>query len=725
STDADLLSSVETELAQLEEYVINQTIPTVAPLQIVSELKEECEIPISIEEDNCESYCPYHCEPACNQVCQVHCDESCLFYTTHFARQKSELASQQAQDDILLQQTQLALVAIAVEVRNSTLPSISQDSIENSGKPNNDEKIIAAAQEPTIAIAIPETETTAVVANEFVEDKVMTNAEVFLNMIYILAIQERRKRIEAKRIAEEEIQKQRDAQRIAREQQLLEEANCLMEQHEMFMADAHSRSFAIALVAQERLKRELASQAQENKVMLQNDLESASYEKLLAVAEAHRKELEREINWSIAEVLAMAEQEKNQRAVEAKVAEDLRIEAARQKQELLRLQRLEEEAKREKALKAQLEAQACERKLREEEQRKKVLAEAELQRQLQQKLKDERRRQREAEEAKQRAAADHIEVLKREAQILKEKQNAELKYMAAADSDAKKRDMYDKQKQLDEAKQKKQHTSVLQELVHWIRSREQEANMQMIATHLMTLEDRRSQLYMKRLQVENNALKAHQVYLLQKHRWFSKWHYHFKYHRNCKIIQRWWRHQFEINKHTIAASRLQSVFRGYHVRRKIANALQMAKFVDDDEFDYGEVDVDEFLGPVAAIDLEDEPPPQSIPINQQDEEEMDWNQDNTMNHVKSDILNQVEDHDNVEYHVEERVEMEVSHSNSESAMSKLYQRMQRAVKTKGKKKLLQKTENCAVQWSSSGKKAKKVNVPSLVERLRRTTAATR
>ncbi|RHZ05956.1 hypothetical protein DYB37_006370 [Aphanomyces astaci] len=211
-----------------------------------------------------------------------------------------------------------------------------------------------------------------------------------------------------------------------------------------------------------------------------------------------------------------------------------------------------------------------------------------------------------------------------------------------------------------------------------------------------------------------------------------------------------------------AATTVQAAYRGYFIRNKLAAALASVTvrpcvFVDGDEFEYDEVDLDAFLGGAPEIDDDDDerddddderddvtgplpplPRPGWADPLEEDEDRGGGGCLNTSPHP-------VVPHHLFPSHVDvlERGYCEClplkppAAAVTKASSSSLYKRMQNAIAhgRKGKKsnaaapKQTKDNNNTtvvsSVTWSSSGRKAKKVNVPSLVDRLRKTTAATR
>ncbi|KAF0695630.1 Aste57867_13581 [Aphanomyces stellatus] len=204
-----------------------------------------------------------------------------------------------------------------------------------------------------------------------------------------------------------------------------------------------------------------------------------------------------------------------------------------------------------------------------------------------------------------------------------------------------------------------------------------------------------------------------------------------------------------------AAKSVQSVFRGFHIRKKLASALEQAKFVDGDEFDYNEVDLDDFLGGAPELDEDDEADVSVAATlrwsSSPSHDECGGDGGSAPRHgnqsPRDDDDDARDDEDGVDgvslsspppHHVSSSIagpsfpSTACSSSEPPSSMSTLYKRMQKAIAHGRKAKHPSKAKPIAkdstatsVTWSTSGKKAKKVNVPSLVDRLRRTTASNR
>ncbi|ETW02194.1 hypothetical protein H310_05761 [Aphanomyces invadans] len=212
-------------------------------------------------------------------------------------------------------------------------------------------------------------------------------------------------------------------------------------------------------------------------------------------------------------------------------------------------------------------------------------------------------------------------------------------------------------------------------------------------------------------------------------------------------------HLLDRQMHTAtAAAKVQSAYRGFHIRKKLTSALAAIKFVDGDDFDYDEVDLDTFLGgaPELDEDVSDAAgPPPPLPVArpgwtappENDAAPSPSNGSNTSLHamVPQRLLPSDVDASEREF-VDATLPCAVEKQAEPSTASSLYKRMQIAIahgrkggKGKAAKGKDSKSSNNnstsnvvkSVTWSSSGKKAKKVNVPSLVDRLRKTTAASR
>ncbi|OQR82765.1 hypothetical protein ACHHYP_15583 [Achlya hypogyna] len=633
------------------------------------------------------SYCSAHCAPTCESACAEHCAATnCAYFRASLAAQNVRAATRDAEDQALLSLALQSVQAIADAARVATASPL---------RPPEPASTCPVPAEPPPAELDPAAEAAA---------------------------EARRRQQEARRRDEE--QRTALANALAeRDRCLAEEAQRLEAEHALLVEDRRSRAAA----AHARQQAERIAQDTEQAQMQANDAASAAWSRELTV----RARWAWEVGRSAAEEYELQRQETGQRALEAQAAAARQLEADRRRHEALRIERLAEEARRETALRARLEEQARERERAADAARQRAQAEDEARRRQQQQAEDERRLQREAEERRQRTVFERIEAERRQAiQAEQRRAQNEVQRMAAADGEAHAREAADEvarraaeaaarqQRELMAATQLK--SLVLRTLVAQLQVREQEARARLLAQQLMALEDRRSRL----VQRARYAELAAQVSARVQSRSFSAWVRAFQVRGRrahaAVCIQRRWRQRRQHD----AAARVQSAFRGFHVRRKIASALALAKFVDDDDFEYEAVDVDDFLGPVDVLDLDDEPPPRNWEPETPPVDAPDCGPEDDGREAS-----------------EEEADLPTPAPAAEaeaSAVSKLYQRMQRAIKAKprvdrGKKALPKKTPAASsnhdvsqsVTWSTSGKKAKKVNVPSLVERLRRATAATR
>ncbi|RHY79527.1 hypothetical protein DYB26_002474 [Aphanomyces astaci] len=226
-------------------------------------------------------------------------------------------------------------------------------------------------------------------------------------------------------------------------------------------------------------------------------------------------------------------------------------------------------------------------------------------------------------------------------------------------------------------------------------------------------------------------------------------------HRKQQTLMKNQQNFFKNQRAAAAATTVQAAYRGYFIRNKLAAALASVTvrpcvFVDGDEFEYDEVDLDAFLGGAPEIDDDDDerddvtgplpplPRPGWADPLEEDEDRGGGGCLNTSPHpvVPHNLFpSQV---DVLERGFCECLPLKPpAAAVTKASSSSLYKRMQNAIAhgRKGKKsnaaapKQTKDNNNTtvvsSVTWSSSGRKAKKVNVPSLVDRLRKTTAATR
>ncbi|EQC32042.1 hypothetical protein SDRG_10240 [Saprolegnia diclina VS20] len=797
AADVALLSAVETDLADLDLYDVRSAIevdprsvattpndmplpPTPTPNVTLASNGAAAPVPeeasLATEDEASVSYCHAHCEPSCDAVCLAHCAlVMCSYYSSSAAAAAARHAASMAEDEVFWSLSQQSVQAIAIAARVPTvltespsdaLPANNVDAAAVIGSPtklDHEARCEAIERKHRERVAAMEAERAAADAAYEAQQRELEREISFLlpALPYVIAAETRRlakqRRDEARQRAEDALR----AEQAAHDRRLADEARRLDEEHQAFREDRRSRAIHIAIARNERLAIEGARATNERSLMGAEDAASMALAQALVAVAAWMRNVDR----SRTEERAMAAAEAIERAREAAVAEADRIARERERREALRRERLEEEARREAAIQAVLAQEAAARAALKKQALEKEAAERRL---LAQREED-CRRKRLADEQRQRTALERVEAVRREAQARdaaeKERQREaqmreeerqrqderarrqreaarrqetfEQACMERTDREAQAREAADRDDAARLAHYRRDtHASVLRDLVVWAQVREHEVRQRHLSSYLLALEDRRSFLLRKRSRVDAYAGAILGVAHVSRARWWRVWVREYGMHierRAAICLQRAWRRWQHFRRH--AAARVQSAFRGFHLRRKLASALELAKFVDDDDFDYDQVDVDAFLGPVDDFDLDEEPPPRPrVGWEATPETESDQGTSVALPDAAPTaypvIDNQRRDDEGEDQAVVAPLPLPAP---PESTASKLYQRMQKAVKmhrpklarNPPPKKAQVDDVSQSVTWSTSGKKAKKVNVPSLVERLRRTTAASR
>ncbi|KDO28846.1 hypothetical protein SPRG_22177 [Saprolegnia parasitica CBS 223.65] len=785
AADVALLSAVETDLADLDLYDVHTamqvdqrqvaTTPLLPPTprSDVRALAPDAIALTSTTDADVVSYCHAHCEPSCAAVCTTHCAPvTCPYYSSSVAAAEARHAASAAEDEVFLALSQQSVQAIAIAARVPTdarLPTTTVDTDSVVGSPtmalNYEARCDAIERKHRERVAAMEAERAAADAAYEAQQRELQREISFSSIFQRHAVARHRRGEPTPRQAASPRARQRAedalrAEQAAHDRRLADEARRLDEEHRAFREDCRSRAVEIALARDERLARENARACDERSAMRAEDAASLAVAQALAALAAWTRNVDR----TRIEERAMAAAEASERAREAAIAEADRIERERERREALRRERIEDEARREAVIKAVLAQEAAMR----DALKKQALAKEEADRRLLEQREEDRRRKRLADEQRQRATLERIEAAQRDAEardaadkerhrlaqmrekeLQRQQEEARMQREAAAvaqrretreqacmervDREAQAREAADRDYAARLARYRREtHASVLRDLVVWVQAREHEVRQRHLSGYLMGLEDRRSFLLRKRSRVDAYAGAILGVAHASRARWWRGWvHMHIE-RRAARCLQRCWRQLQERRRHAYAAARVQSAFRGFHLRRKLASALELAKFVDNDDFEYDQVDVDAFLGPVDALDLDDEPPPmprvgwEATP--ETETEPIEETSDVVLADASNAVINNTHRAEN-----EEEDEAPPMQAPPESTASKLYQRMQKAVKMhrpKPARKPPPKKDrvddaSTSVTWSTSGKKAKKVNVPSLVERLRRTTAASR
>ncbi|KAG9411969.1 hypothetical protein AC1031_017606 [Aphanomyces cochlioides] len=746
--DANLIASMEATLADVQTCVLPRSCDHPVVVSVERTAMETPELVSKPARDTSEStaatFCVDHCPPCCIGPCKTHCPPDCiLFVALSDAKTKAD-AILAAEEAAFMQLALASVEKIAADVRSQPKRESLNSAAECSAVP---------AVDP-MATSDPGAEQKARERLEQIERSQQALEAQERALAELVAAEERAQRerelARQTKLVADERRRQDEAQRLAAEARKQREiAQQAIDAMEMAAEERQMRAW---LRAKEESSVKDARQAMEREEMAMREFERAERRRLEVEASMRRqREVEirqRQEEREREELARMETVEREQRAIAA-AEKERRLQVEKEKQELERRRLAEakkalEEAQRQERQRQLEQREEAERKAREEQQR---LEEEETQRrqECERKAKEQRRleeeeRQRSLEAATRQRQQQHFQakVLPTMIQRHREKQEQRLALESMAEEE--------KQSMLVETMLKKEERALT--LAKWLRRWKSmvvcSGRQKAMAASCIQHGWRRQKKHVRAAQAVQRRWRAYKVTkALRRRRQDARTAAHVANRQlvASRQIQRAWRRfdrrkrqQLELED---AAAKVQSAYRGFHIRKKLTTALQLAKFVDGDEFEYDEVNLDEFLGGTPEIDDEDD-----AHDNIEKEDSVDetpilhrhaWFPSMDDDPPPVDHLPAVAIHQTTIQHEAKgssnQESPEVKTTTTASTASSLYKRMQRAIAHgRRKQKPTSKPKPdvaTTVTWSTSGKKAKKVNVPSLVDRLRRTTASSR
>ncbi|KAF0740478.1 hypothetical protein Ae201684_004212 [Aphanomyces euteiches] len=738
--DATLIASMEATLADVQTCLLPWSCDHPVVVSVERTAMETPEVVSKPAHDTSEAtettFCVDHCPPCCIGPCKTHCPPDCIvFLALSDAKTKAD-AILAAEEAAFMQLALASVEKIAADVRSQPKRESLNSAAECSA--------VVPAVDP-MATSDPEAEQKARERLEQIERSQQALEAQERALAELVAAEER---------AQRERELARQAEIVADERRRQDEAQRLAGEARKQREIAQQAIDAMEMAAEERQMRAwLRAKEESNAKDARQAMERAERQRLQVEAsmrrqrevEIRRREEERERE----ELARMETVEREQRAIAA-AEKERRLQVEKEKQELERRKLADakkaledaQRQERQRQLEQARQREEAERKAREEQQRLEEEEETQRRQERERNAKEQRRleeeeRQRSLEAATRQRQQQHFQakVLPTMIQRHREKRKQRLALESMAEEE--------KQSMLVETMLKKEERAF--SLAKWLRRWKSmvvsSGRQKVMAASCIQHGWRRRQRQKKHVraaQAVQRRWRAHKAAKeLRRRRQDARTAAHVANRQLAasRQIQRAWRRfdrrrrqQLELED---AAAKVQSAYRGFHIRKKLTTALQLAKFVDGDEFEYDEVNLDEFLGGAPEIDDED------------DFEKEDSVDETPILHRHAwfpstdDDLPPVDHLPAVAIH-QTTIQPEAKGSSNQenpevkttaSTASSLYKRMQRAIAHgRRKQKPTSKPKPdvaTTVTWSTSGKKAKKVNVPSLVDRLRRTTASSR